>query len=152
LTIIRLAQPQDWQQLAEMRALLWPEASAREHLQELEAGLSTSGQSDFPVVAFVSEDGQGTLTGFLEVGLRSHADGCDPKHAVGFIEGWFVFEQHRGKGIGRRLIRAGEEWARCHGCLEMASDALIDNLESENAHKALGFEVVDRCIHFRKHL
>jgi aminoglycoside 6'-N-acetyltransferase I len=32
----------------------------------------------------------------------------------------------------------------------MASDALIDNDGSQPAHEALGFEVVDRCVHFRK--
>ena len=47
---------------------------------------------------------------------------------------------------------AAEEWARGHGCLEMASDALIDNDPSLKAHEALGFEVVDRCVHFRKSL
>jgi aminoglycoside 6'-N-acetyltransferase I len=34
----------------------------------------------------------------------------------------------------------------------MASDALIDNETSINAHTALGFKVVDRCVHFRKEL
>jgi len=34
----------------------------------------------------------------------------------------------------------------------MASDALIDNDGSQRAHGALGFEVVDRCVHFRKQL
>jgi aminoglycoside 6'-N-acetyltransferase I len=34
----------------------------------------------------------------------------------------------------------------------MASDALIDNRPSEDAHRALGFEVVDRCVHLRKDL
>jgi aminoglycoside 6'-N-acetyltransferase I len=135
-----------------MRALLWPDASFSEHLAELEAGLTNPGQSDFPVVVLVSEDPHGTLTGFLEARLRSHADGCDPARPVGFVEGWFVVEEDRRKGIGRALMRAAEEWARARGCREMASDALIDNPASENAHTALGFEVVDRCIHFRKPL
>jgi len=34
----------------------------------------------------------------------------------------------------------------------MASDALIDNTTSETAHRAMGFEIVDRCTHFRKPL
>jgi aminoglycoside 6'-N-acetyltransferase I len=34
----------------------------------------------------------------------------------------------------------------------MASDALIDNEPSQGAHKALGFEIVDRCVRFRKNL
>jgi aminoglycoside 6'-N-acetyltransferase I len=135
-----------------MRGLLWPDASFREHLAELEAGLTNPGQPGFPVVVLVAEDEHGTLTGFLEVGLRSHADGCDPARPVGFIEGWFVVEEDRKKGIGRALMRAAEEWARAQGCREMASDALIDNPGSEHAHTALGFEAVDRCVHFRKAL
>ncbi|HEY5057239.1 MAG TPA: GNAT family N-acetyltransferase [Acidobacteriaceae bacterium] len=55
-------------------------------------------------------------------------------------------------GEGGALMHAAEEWARTHGCREMASDALIDNEPSELAHRALGFEVVDRCIHLRKSL
>jgi aminoglycoside 6'-N-acetyltransferase I len=135
-----------------MRALLWPDASAQEHLAELESGQLSLGQVQFPVVTLVSEDERGTLTGFLEVGLRSHADGCDSRRPVGFVEGWFVREEHRGRGIGKELMRAAEEWARTQGCREMASDALIDNSGSERAHTALGFEIVDRCIHFRKAL
>jgi aminoglycoside 6'-N-acetyltransferase I len=152
LTRIRQAGPGDWSQLAALRALLWPDASEREHLAELHAGQSSPGQPQFPAVALVSEDERGALTGFLEVGLRSHADGCDTQRPVGFVEGWFVREEHRGHGIGKRLMHAAEEWARAHGCREMASDALIDNAGSERAHTALGFEIVDRCIHFRKAL
>jgi aminoglycoside 6'-N-acetyltransferase I len=149
---IRHAEPGDWCQLAVMRALLWPDASEQEHLAEVEAGQFNPGQSQFPFVALVADDERGELLGFLEVGLRSHADGCDTRQPVGFVEGWFVREGHRGQGVGRELMHAAEEWARSQGCLEMASDALIDNSGSEGAHMALGFEIVDRCIHFRKAL
>ena len=152
MTRIRQAEPIDWPQLAALRALLWPDASEEEHLAELVAGQSSPGQPQFPVVTLLSEDELGVLTGFLEVGLRSHADGCDTQRPVGFVEGWFVREEDRGKGIGTLLMHAAEEWARAHGCREMASDALIDNAGSERAHTALGFEIVDRCIHFRKAL
>jgi aminoglycoside 6'-N-acetyltransferase I len=152
LTTIRPARPKDFLQLAGMRACLWPAASFSEHLSELEAGLIRPGQPGFPVVVLVAEEAAGTLTGFLEAGLRSHADGCNPTRPVGFVEGWFVTEEDRRKGVGRALIRAAEEWARAHGCREMASDSLIDNAESERAHTAMGFEVVDRCVHFRKAL
>ena len=149
---IRLAEPRDWKELAIMRASLWPDGSREEHLAELEAGKSAEGQPGFPVVSLVAEDDYGVLTGFLEVGLRSHADGCVTRHPVGFVEGWFVREEHRGQGIGIALMRAAEDWSRAHGCLEMASDALIDNSGSEKAHTAVGFEIVDRCVHFRKAL
>ncbi|MGH9605500.1 MAG: GNAT family N-acetyltransferase [Terracidiphilus sp.] len=135
-----------------MRVLLWPESSLEEQTQELDAVLATGMSGTLPGVILVAEDAEGALTGFLEVGLRSHADGCDTKQPVGFVEGWFVQEKLRGRGIGGAFMRAAEEWSRARGCLELASDALIDNSGSQRAHQALGFEIVDRCVHFRKPL
>jgi aminoglycoside 6'-N-acetyltransferase I len=152
VTKIRIAGPKDWKELAVLLNLLWPEGTYEEHLAELEAGACGWGQPGFPMDWLVAEDEEGVMTGFLQVGMRSHADGCDSRHAVGYVEGWYVREAYRGKGIGRALMGAAEEWARAHGCREMASDALIENVESEAAHIAMGYEVVDRCILFRKTL
>jgi aminoglycoside 6'-N-acetyltransferase I len=99
----------------------------------------------------VAQDDGGSLIGILEV-MRSHADGCNPARPVGFVEGWFVHETFQGRGIGKELMNAAEDWARAQGCVEMASDTCIDNEESQRAHEALGFEVVDRCVNFRKAL
>jgi hypothetical protein len=57
-----------------------------------------------PATILVAQEESGALIGFLEVGLRSHADGCNPAHAIGFIEGWFVQETFRGRGAGKALI------------------------------------------------
>jgi len=84
--------------------------------------------------------------------LRSHADGCNPSRPVGYVEGWYVAESHRNRGIGRKLVAAAEDWARSQGCVEIASDTWIENEVSQRAHKALGYEVVDRCVHYRKTL
>jgi aminoglycoside 6'-N-acetyltransferase I len=146
--IIRVAAEGDRIQLAEMRATLWPEGSFEDHLRELES-VPAGGLASETFVA-VWEDGG--LAGFLEVGLRSHADGCNPARPVGFVEGWFVREGFRQRGIGRALMREAENWAREQGSVEMASDTWIDHEESQRAHEALGFEVVDRCVHFRKQL
>ncbi len=135
-----------------MRVLLWPGTLLDEHLTELDAALNYRMSGTLPMVILVAHDEDGALTGFIEVGLRSHADGCNPARPVGFVEGWFVHEKFRNRGVGRELMRLAEDWARTQACLEMASDALIDNQESQRAHEALGFEVVDRCVHFRKHL
>jgi aminoglycoside 6'-N-acetyltransferase I len=149
---IRRVRIGDERELAQMRALLWPDASAEEHLREAEAALAAGAAGNLPNTILVSLGEGETLSGFLEVGLRSHADGCDTRHSVGFVEGWFVRQPFRGMGIGRDLMKAAEDWARAQGCLEMGSDALIDNEESHRAHCALGFEVVDRCVHFKKSL
>lgn len=152
MTTIRVAEPKDWTALAGMRVLLWPESSYEEHFAELEAGPEALCQPDFPMEWLVAEDESGALIGCVEVGLRSHADGCNTRRPVGYVEGWYVHEEYRRKGIGGELLRAAEEWARARGCAEMASDALIDNALSQEVHLALGFEVTDRCVLFRKKL
>jgi aminoglycoside 6'-N-acetyltransferase I len=123
-----------------------------EHLGEFDHLIATGVSGTLPAATFVAEDAHGDLVGFLDAGLRSHADGCDVSRPVGYVEGWWVREDLRNGGIGRALVRAAEDWARDQGCREMASDALFDNPQSLAAHQALGFEVVDRCYHFRKAL
>jgi len=149
--LVRQATPRDVEALAEMRARLWPDADRPTLRSEAEAIVAGRPPSTLPLVAFVAEEG-GLCVGFVEVGLRSHADGCDASRPCGFIEGWYVEPSHRRRGIGRALSRQAESWAREQGCLEMASDTWLDSRQSQDAHLALGFEVVDRCVHFRKSL
>lgn len=151
-TRVRAAVFSDREELTRLREALWPESSSEEHAKELASILAGEYNGTMPLVVFVAEAPNGRLAGFLEVGLRSHADGCDPKHPVGFIEGWFVSESHRGRGVGAQLLAAAEDWARNQGCHEMASDTWIDQILSQHVHEALGFEVVDRCVHYRKKL
>jgi aminoglycoside 6'-N-acetyltransferase I len=152
--LIRPAQASDLDQLARMFHALWPKSSAEEHAQELRLLLGGKAALvlTMPLTIFVAEGDGGILVGFLEVDLRSHADGCNPSQPVGYIEGWYVAEDYRYRGVGRKLVDKAEDWARSHRCVEMASDALIDNELSQRAHEALGYEVVDRCVHYRKRL
>ena len=149
---IRPARPPDCVQLARLREALWPDSTAEEHARELAPILEGTAPLTMPLINLVAEASDQTLVGFLDVGLRSHADGCDPSRAVGFIEGWYVAEDHRHRGIGRKLLAAAEDWARTRGCVEMASDTWLDNEASQRVHEAVGFEVVDRCVHYRKSL
>ena len=151
---IRPAQTSDVEQLAAMCETLWPTSSAEEHAKELR--LILGGKADLvltmPISILIAEARDGTLLGFVEVDLRSHADGCNPLKPVGYIEGWYVAEHCRQRGVGRKLLGEAEAWARSHNCFEIASDATIDNERSQRAHAALGYEVVDRCVHYRKRL
>ena len=144
---IRLAGPADCKAIAGMAAELWPDETAEEHATQIAPALAAGGPSAY-FIAMVD----GEAAGFIEVGLRSHADGCDPAQPVGFLEGWYVKEQRRGLGIGGGLVRAAEEWARARGCMEMGSDTWLDHDVSQRAHQALGYEEVDRCVHYRKRL
>ena len=103
---IRRAQASDREALVEMRVALWPESSSEEQRAEVDAWLGHDAGSTLPLTILVAEDSSGAVTGFLEVGLRSHAEGCDTAHPVGYVEGWFVCEAWRGHGLGRELMRA----------------------------------------------
>lgn len=151
-TRIRFAQPADREPLARIRAVLWPESSSEEHAEELELILSGKFPGVMPMVILVAEEADGTLAGFLEAGLRSHADGCDTSHAVGYVEGWYVAEQMRRRGIGAALLQRAEDWARSQGCVEMASDTQIENVTSQRVHEALGFGLAERSVLYRKAL
>ena len=149
---IRRAQLSDREHLVRMRAALWPDSSAEEHDLEVIAILEGRAALTMPLIILIAETGDRRVVGFMEVDLRSHADGCNPAHPVGYIEGLYVAENYRDQGVGKRLVAAAEDWARSHGCVEIASDTWIDNEVSQRAHEALGYEVVDRCVHYRKTL
>lgn len=149
---VRPATVDDAARLAIMRNALWPEGSVEEHASELEAIFGGEWSRIFPYVILVGEADDGTLVGFAEVTVRSRADGCDPSRPVAYLEGWYVDHTFRRQGVGRELLLGAEDWGRLQGCIEIASDTWIDNPDSQRAHEALGFEVVDRCVNFRKAL
>jgi aminoglycoside 6'-N-acetyltransferase I len=149
--VVRRAVPEDLDALARLRTALWPDGTLAEHASDAALVLAGQAPSTMPLVDMVAEV-DGVTVGFIEVGLRSHADGCDTARPVGFVEGWYVDPEHRGAAVGRALMRAAEEWAIAEGCYELASDTWIDSEPSQRAHEALGFVEVDRCVNYRKSL
>ena len=149
--IIRPAKEDDLDALLPLYGALWtdePPEEVRPHVASILAGTP---RSTLPLTTFVAEHEE-SLVGFVEVGLRSHAEGCDPTRAVGFIEGWYVTPNFRKRGVGRALVARAEAWSRQNGAAELGSDTWIDHQMSIDAHQALGFEVAERAIHFRKDL
>ena len=131
---------------AGLRAALWP-GSLSEHEAETRQYFQQAVR--LPVV-FVAE-ADGGLVGFLELDYRKYAPGCSSS-PVPFIEGWFVEPAFQGRGIGRALIQAAEAHARAEGYEEIASDAEAENGDGIAAHRALGYEEIERVVCFRKSL
>jgi len=145
---IRLIGPGDMGTWCRMRRALWPDAAERDLIREAEAYFDGA---SFLEAVFLGEAPSDEPLGMLELSLRSVAEGCRTT-PVPYVEGWYVVPEARRRGVGRDLVAAAETWARDRGYTEIASDALIDNPVSERAHLALGFEEVERAIHFRKDL
>lgn len=148
---VRPAAPTDSVAWAALRHALWPDADAAALTDEVLAFLSGDVAPSVLAKVFIAAASDGALLGMIELSLRSYADGC-VSSPVPYIEGWYVIEGHRGRGIGATLVKAAEDWARERGHTELASDARLDNIVSERAHKALGFDEVERAIRFRKAL
>jgi len=144
--VVRPASGSDRAEWLRMRHCLWPEVELEDLRREMERILA-----DTLTPVFVMERPDGSLGGFIEAGTRKYADGCSTT-PVGYIEGWYVDEDLRGQGVGRMLIRAAEDWARGQGLREMASDTWLDNETSIAAHLKMGYEEVERLIHFAKAL
>jgi GNAT superfamily N-acetyltransferase len=137
--------------VTQLCAALWPDEPVADLEAHAASILSGKPASTMPLGILLAEV-DADVVGFIEVGLRSHADGCDERCPVGFIEGWYVQPKFQRRVIGRALMVAAEDWARSQGARELASDTWLDHQTSQRAHEALGFEVVDRCVHFRKSL
>src|SRR5690349_10404248 len=100
---------------------------------------------------YVIDRGDGTLGGFITLAMRPWAEGCTSTPCA-FIEGWWVAEDLRKQGWGRKLVEAAERWAIAQGSRELGSDTELHNTGSIAAHGALGFEEVERTVAFRKRL
>lgn len=144
---VRPLEASDRAEWLRMRLLLWPDSSP----SEIEDFFSGALKDPTVTAVLVADRGGGVLGGFVEIGVRGYAEGCDSS-PVSFIEGWFVDEHLRRSSVGAALIAAAEDWARAKGFTEMGSDALIGNDASIAAHQALGFEVVERLVTFAKKL
>lgn len=128
---------------------LYPNHPESEHTPVVDAFLSGTPHPELlPTEVFVCERPDGGLGGFLELSVRNYAEGCSGP--TPYVESWYVDPDARGSGIGRLLVTACEQWARERGFTEIASDAELDNRGSQLAHRALGFQEVERTVHFRK--
>ena len=137
-----LAASADQEEWAALRAALWPDADDRDIARML--------KEPARFAAFIARETNGHAIGFAEASLRhDYVNGCDTS-PVGFLEGIYVAPPFRRLGVAASLIRAVEQWTIAQGARELASDALIDNVDSHRMHAALGFLETERVVCFRK--
>jgi len=144
---IRQLRESDLSEWLRLRLLLWDQAGENDHREEM-VDIIEDPDSQLVVVA---DRGDETLAAFLEASIRPMAEDCETDN-VGYLEGWYVEEDVRRSGLGRALVSFAEEWARRHGCREMASDAEVGNDISLSAHQRLGYQETSRLVHLRKEL
>lgn len=124
--------------------LLWPDTDQNE-LREEFSELLTNKEA-----VIYAEEIDDKLVAFAQCQLRhDYVEGTE-SHPVGYLEGIFVKEPYRLKGVARELCKKCEEWSVVKGCKEFASDCELDNTESLAMHLKLGFVEANRLICFTK--
>ncbi len=143
--IIQKIKKADFNAWLEMGSLLWPKHSKNELKKEFEDILKSKREE-----TFLCKDEKGNYAGFINVSLRHEYVPGATLSPVGYVEGIFVKKQYRKKGIAKKLIDAGEKWAKSKGCKEIGSDSKLHNKASQAFHKRLGFKKDDILVHFIK--
>ncbi|OCR26999.1 aminoglycoside 6'-acetyltransferase [Pseudomonas syringae] len=132
----------------ELRQALWPGSSRQAHADEV-SDLLADRQRYINLIAY-SESG--TPAGLAEASLRTgYVNGTESSPVV-FLEGIYVTPECRRQHIAGQLIDVVAQWGRSHGCTEMASDTDLNNLLSQDMHKALGFAETERVVFFKRGL
>jgi len=145
---MRLTAPQGSADRAwlSLRLALWPDGSEAAHL----AGMADSVARGHYVRLAVTANG--TAVGFVEASKRvDYVNGTDSS-PVAFLEGLYVAEPARRRGVARALVESVVKWALDQGCRELASDSFLDNAVAHAAHRGLGFEETERVVYFRRAL
>ncbi len=101
-------------------------------------------------VSFICHSDKRKAVGFANFSIRTdYVEGASSS-PVGYLEGIFVQEKFRKKGVARMLLQEGEKWALKKGCVEMGSDTGLSNRRSQKFHKALGFRESAKLVAFIK--
>ena len=144
ITLRRVTQ-EDKAEWFRMRKGIWPDAPDEYMTFDMDDILA---DDDYMVI--FACDGDRPI-GLTEARIRDYGEGCETS-PVGYLEGWFVQEEYRGKRIAGIMTQAAENWIREKGCTEVASDTWLDNESSIRAHVNMGYYEVERLVHFVKQL
>lgn len=143
--VIRKATKQETKVAAKLANHMWGSATIEERALEFEEYLNSGGAI---FLAFHNDN----AIGFAQCGLRhDYVEGTESS-PVGYLEGIFVVEEERKKGVAKELLNACQDYAKQRGCIEFASDCELDNEESLKFHMKMGFEEANRIICFKKRL
>ena len=143
---IRKASYADALVLSELACQLWPDHNAEEMEEEFRSMLTKE-----DAAVFLAE-GEREAIGFAQCQLRRDYVEGTQSSPVGYLEGIFVREDYRRRGVAKALLKACEIWAEEHLCNEFASDCELTNYESFRFHLALGFLEANRIICFTKQI
>ena len=114
---IRSVVPEDAETWRRLRTAHWPDGAA-EHGTEIAAFFA--GTLAEPQAVFLGEC-EGQAIAVMELSIRRDLPML-PNVKVGYVEGFYIMPEFRGRGLARQLLRFAQRWARGERCVAFASD------------------------------
>ena len=137
----------DFDMLFLMGRKLWPDFKASE-LEELL--METSKASSNKQIWLATINNQ--HIGFAICSIRTDYVEGAVKSPTGYLEGIFVEEAFRKKGVAKALFQLGEQWCKSKGCTQIGSDTWITATDSRLFHQKIGFWEEEEVVHFLKNI
>lgn len=129
-----------------LRKALWPEEAEEGLKSEITAFI----ESEEKTIAFLAKENNSHI-GFIEARIKPASSlTFDQPHV--FIDGWYVVEPHRNKGLGKALVNEIEKWTRQNGLNYIVSDTTEEYPISPSAHRACGFSQKENDLVFIKNI
>ncbi|MEM7034181.1 MAG: GNAT family N-acetyltransferase [Chloroflexota bacterium] len=117
----------------------WPEYFAGRTLSDIAQDFyAEANRDDIPLrlLAFIDDELAGTIT------LRDQASSVLPNYHPG-LGGLYVLEQHRGRGIGTELVKAGMDLAQEQGYERV----YVETVKARGIIERLGWKFVQTVSH-----
>lgn len=146
MKIVKVTQ-EDFNQWLDLALKLW----STESVEEIDRSLRNIFQSPREA-GFLVKDDRDKAIGFMNLSLRSDYVPGATRSPVAYVEGIYIKDEYRKQGIGKALIQYAQQWAVERGCVELASDALLENTASYEFHTKVGFQEVERVVTFIKQI
>ena len=123
LSDVRLARPDDAAELARLSTQLG--YAMTPHVASAQLA-EVAGHGDHALLVAEASEGGG-LAGWIQISLSRIFESPSSAEIAGLV----VDETRRGEGVGPRLLRAAEDWARQRGCRRVR---VRSNVIRERAH------------------
>lgn len=143
---VQKAMREDAKSAASLAVQMWKSHTVDELRQEFADGIDADCGAIFLAVA------DDHAVGFAQCGLRHDYVEGTSSSPVGYLEGVFVEEKYRKRGVAKELLEACQKWAKEQDCEEFASDCELTNDASLKFHLKMGFDEANRVICFTKRL
>ncbi|XMB66551.1 GNAT family N-acetyltransferase [Mycoplasmatota bacterium zrk1] len=144
--LLRKINENDFEEWFSLVVCLWPDVLKDEMKTEFGQALTDNDQD-----IYLSIYGD-KYVGFINLSTRREYVEGSESSPVGYIEGIYVKEDYREKGVASKLVDKAILFCKERGYKELGSDTELSNVLSQKFHESIGFKKAEIIVHYIKEL